>query len=149
MKKLITWGLVIFVLIQLIPIDRTNKPVDKKQNFVDLLNPPKEVQTILKNACYDCHSNEVKYPKYAFVAPISWAIKHHIDEGRERVNFSEWGVYNADQKKHILGDLIESVETKEMPLNGYVPMHPEADLTDAQRKAFTDYVRLLEKSGQY
>lgn len=149
MKKILLWIVGVFIVMQLVPVDRTNKPVDKKQNFVDVLQSPKQVQEILKNACYDCHSNEVKYPKYAYVAPISWSIKHHINEGRERVNFSEWTRYNAEQKDHILDDIIESVQNKEMPLKGYIPMHPEANLTDAQRKIFTDYFTELQKSGKY
>jgi hypothetical protein len=149
MKKILLWSMVVFVLIQLIPIDRTNKPVDKKQNFVDVMQSPKEIQEILKNACYDCHSNEVKYPKYAYIAPFSWSIKHHVNEGRERVYFSVWTSYNAEQKAHILDEITETVETKEMPLKGYIPMHPEADLTDAQRKAFNDYFKSIQKLGKY
>lgn len=149
MKKFLIWTVVIFGLMQLIPIDRTNKPVDKKQNFVDVLQPPKEIQSILKNGCYDCHSNEVYYPKYAYIAPISWSIKHHINEGREKANFSEWLSYNQEQKDHIIDDVVESVESKEMPLKGYIPMHPKANLTDAQRKLFIDYFKGLQKSGKY
>lgn len=149
MKKILLWIVGIFILIQLIPIDRTNKPVDRKQNFVDIVKPPKEVSQILINACYDCHSNEVKYPKYAYVAPISWSIKHHVNEGRERVNFSVWSTYNNDQKNHIIDDILETVESKEMPLKGYLPMHPEANLTDTQRKIFNDYFKNLQKSGNF
>lgn len=149
MKKILLWIVGIFILIQLIPIDRTNKPVDRKQNFVDIVKPPKEVSQILINACYDCHSNEVKYPKYAYVAPISWSIKHHVNEGRERVNFSVWSTYNNDQKNHIIDDILETVESKEMPLKGYLPMHPEANLTEAQRKIFNDYFKNLQKSGNF
>ena len=147
MKKILLWIVGIFILIQLIPIDRTNKPVDRKQNFVDIVKPPKEVTQILINACYDCHSNEVKYPKYAYVAPISWSIKHHVNEGRERVNFSVWSTYNNDQKNHIIDDILETVESKEMPLKGYLPMHPEANLTEVQRKIFNDYFKNMQKSG--
>ena len=149
MKKILLWIVGIFILIQLIPIDRTNKPVDRKQNFVDIVKPPKEVSQILINACYDCHSNEVKYPKYAYVAPISWSIKHHVNEGRERVNFSVWSTYNNDQKNHIIDDILETVESKEMPLKGYLPMHPEANLTEAQRKIFNDYFKNMQKSGNF
>lgn len=149
MKKVLLWCLGIFVAIQLIPVDRTNKPVDGNKNLVTVLKPSVEVAQILKNACYDCHSNEVKYPKYAYIAPISWSIKHHINEGRERVNFSEWMNYNADQKKHILEEIIETVESKEMPLKGYLPMHPEANLTDVQRKILNDYFKDLQQSGKY
>lgn len=149
MKKILFWILGIFVAIQLIPIDRTNKPVEKTQNFVDVVKPPKEVEQILKNACYDCHSNEVKYPNYAYLAPISWSVKHHINEGRERVNFSIWTTYNPDQKNHIIDDIMETVEIKEMPLKGYLPMHPEANLTDEQRKVFNDYFKKLQESGKF
>jgi hypothetical protein len=149
MKKALLWIIGIFALMQFIPIDRTNKPIDKKQNFVDVLQSPKQVQEILKNACYDCHSNEVKYPKYAYVAPVSWSVKHHINEGRQNVNFSEWSSYNPEQKGHIIEEIIETTESKEMPLKGYIPMHPEANLTDAQRKVFVDYFKELEKSAIY
>ena len=149
MKKVLIGIVVFLVLIQLIPIDRTNKPVDPKQNFVEVLKTPKEVTEMLKNACYDCHSNEVKYPSYAYIAPISWSIKHHVNEGKENVNFSEWMTYNKDQKDHILDEIIETIESKEMPFKGYIPMHPEANLTDAQRKILIDYFKGLQKSGQY
>ena len=83
MKKTLLVLLLVFIAIQLVPVDRTNMPVDKTQNFVDIQKPPQEVEKIIKNACYDCHSNETVYPDYAFVAPFSWAIKDHINEGRE------------------------------------------------------------------
>ena len=110
MKKVLIGIVVFLVLIQLIPIDRTNKPVDPKQNFVEVLKTPKEVTEMLKNACYDCHSNEVKYPSYAYIAPISWSIKHHVNEGKKNVNFSDWMTYNKDQKDHILDEIIETIE---------------------------------------
>jgi hypothetical protein len=87
MKKIVFWILGIFVAIQLIPIDRTNKPVDKTQNFVDVIKPPKEVAQILKNACYDCHSNEVKYPKYAYVAPYFLVYKTSCKRRKRKSEF--------------------------------------------------------------
>lgn len=149
MKKILLWIIGVFAFMQFVPVDRTNKPIDKKQNFADVLQPPKPVQETLKNACYDCHSNEVKYPKYAYVAPISWSVKNHVNEGRENVNFSEWNSYNKEQKEHIIDEVIETTESKEMPLKGYVPLHPEANLTDAQRKVFVDYFKALQQSGKY
>lgn len=149
MKKILLWVVGVFAIIQFIPIDRTNKPIDKKQNFVDVLQTPESIKQTLKNACYDCHSNEVKYPKYAYVAPISWSVKQHINKGRRNVNFSEWSSYNREQKEHIIDEVIETTESKEMPLKGYIPMHPEANLTDAQRKVFVDYFKELQKTGKY
>jgi uncharacterized protein YxeA len=71
MKKILLLILIVLVAIQFVPVNRTNTPIDKNQNFVDIHKPPQEVETIIKNACYDCHSNETKYPAYAYVAPIS------------------------------------------------------------------------------
>jgi hypothetical protein len=82
-KKIIFWTLVAFALIQFFPIDRTNKPVDSAANFVDARKTPEKIRTLLKNACYDCHSNETVYPKYAFIAPVSWSVKSLVNEGRD------------------------------------------------------------------
>ena len=139
MKKLIFWIVVVFLAIQFIPVDRENKAVDKQNNFVDIYKTPENVKSILKNACYDCHSNEVSYPKYAYVAPISWAIKDHINEGREHLNFSEWGTYNKELKQNAVEKTISSVRDLQMPLPSYIGYHPNANLTSAQRKTLETY----------
>ena len=149
MKKIVLWSLLGFGLIQLVPVDHTNQPVNPQKDFAELLKTPKEVKQLLVTSCYDCHSYQVKYPKYAFVAPISWSIEHHVKEGREHANFSEWSGYNKEQKEHVLEEVIETIERKEMPLKGYLPLHPEANLTDAQRKVLIDYFKQIKQSGIY
>lgn len=149
MKKILLWVLLVFGLIQLIPVDRTNKPLDTTKDFGEVVNVPPSVKKMLVTSCYDCHSNQVNYPAYAYIAPFSWSIRSHIKEGREHVNFSEWTSYNSEQKEHILEEVIEVTENKEMPFKGYLPLHPEANLTDAQRKDIADYFRGLMKSGKY
>jgi len=133
------WVALAFLAIQLIPIDRENKPVDKKNNFADIYKTPQNVRSLLKNACYDCHSDETVYPDYAYVAPISWAVKDHINEGREYLNFSEWGTYNNDIKQNAIRKSVETVKNKEMPLPSYINYHPVANLTTSQRKLLEDY----------
>ncbi|WDF47780.1 heme-binding domain-containing protein [Chryseobacterium sp. KACC 21268] len=139
MKKIIFWIAVVFLGIQLIPVDRVNKAVNKKDNFVDINETPENIKTILKNACYDCHSNETTYPNYAYVAPISWTIKDHINDGRKHLNFSEWGSYNKDIKQNAIEKTIATVRDLQMPLPSYISYHPEANLTTNQRKALQDY----------
>lgn len=139
MKKIIFWTAVVFVGIQLIPIDRENKPVDKKDNFVDIYKTPESIKTILKNACYDCHSNETEYPTYSYIAPVSWTIKDHINDGREHLNFSEWGSYNKDLKQRAIEKTISSVRDLQMPLPSYIGYHPKANLTTRDRKALENY----------
>ncbi len=78
-STIVYWFLIVIALIQFIPVNRTNKPVDSKANFVNIYSTPRNVQQILKKACYDCHSNETVYPDYAYVAPTSWSIKNHVN----------------------------------------------------------------------
>ena len=147
--KILLAVLVVFALIQLIPVDRTNPPVDKKINFVDVMNPPQNISEILQKSCYDCHSNETKYPSYAYVAPISWSVKHHINEGREHLNFSAWNSYNSYLKKSMLEKAILNVKDSKMPMPGYVAQHPEARLSEAERKVLTDYFDSVLKGKSY
>lgn len=147
--NILYWFLIVIALIQFIPVDRTNKPVDEKVNFVTVQNTPKNVAEILKKACYDCHSNETVYPNYAYVAPISWSIKNHINEGREHLNFSEWKNFNPDLKKNMLENSAKSIKDYSMPMTGYIAQHPEANLTKAERVLLVNYFEELLKSGKY
>lgn len=139
MKKIIFWIVVVFLGIQLIPVDRENKAVNKKDNFVDIYKTPENIKIILRNACYDCHSNETEYPNYSYIAPISWTIKDHINQGREHLNFSEWGSYNNDLKQNAIEKTITTVRDLQMPLPSYIGYHPKANLTTKQRKTLENY----------
>ena len=141
--------LLVFGLIQLIPVDRENQPIDKTKNFVDVFQTPNSVQEILKSACYDCHSNETVYPDYAFVAPFSWAIKDHINEGREHLNFSIWTTFNKDLRKNMLENTIADLQQNRMPIAGYMVYHPQSRLRDAQKKVLINYFSDLLKSEKY
>ncbi|WP_336688160.1 heme-binding domain-containing protein [Chryseobacterium bernardetii] len=148
-KKILLWTLVAFALIQLIPIDRTNKPVDSKMNFVQMKQAPEKVSTLLKNACYDCHSDETVYPRYAYVAPISWSVKSHVNDGRQHLNFSAWGTYNKELKENMLDRSIEALKHKTMPLPGYIVYHDKAKLTEAERALLIQYFEEMLKSKTY
>ncbi|MBD8083619.1 heme-binding domain-containing protein [Chryseobacterium caseinilyticum] len=148
-KKVFFWVLVGFALIQFIPVDKVNKPVDQKLNFVTTENTPAEVAVLIKNACYDCHSDETVYPKYAQIAPISWSIKSHVNDGRRHLNFSVWKSYNADLKKSMLEKSVQTIQNKTMPLPGYSVYHDEANLTAAQQKILTDYFESVLKAGKF
>lgn len=146
LSNLLYWSLIVFALIQFIPIDRTQKPIDKTQNFTELMQTPGEIKTLLKNSCYDCHSNETFYPDYAYVAPISWAVSNHVSRGREFLNFSEWGKYNNNQKKSVLENTISDLKTRSMPLPGYIIYHPEAQLSDTENTLLIEYFEELLKT---
>ena len=140
-KTILSILLGIFIIMQFFRIDKTNPPVNKALDFIEIHQPPKEIAAMLKDACYDCHSHEVKYPWYTNVAPVSWWVKGHIDNGIEELNFSEWGNYEASKAKHKLEESYEKVEKKEMPLTPYLIAHSEARLTTEQRAALVKYFK--------
>ncbi|MDN4014883.1 heme-binding domain-containing protein [Chryseobacterium gambrini] len=148
-KKIFFWTLLGFALIQFISTDKVNPPVDHKVNFVDVKKTPAKIQGLLKGACYDCHSNETVYPKYAYIAPISWSVKSHINEGREHLNFSIWDTYNKDLKQSMLSKSIQTIQNKTMPMPGYIVYHKEANLSDAERALLIQYFDQMLKSKTY
>lgn len=142
MKKKIILGVVaLFLLIQLFQIDTDNPPIDSSLDFITVTNPPEQIRTILKTACYDCHSNETKYPWYSRIAPVSWWIRDHIDEARDELNFSEWGTYDLKRSNHKLEEMGEKVEEDEMPLTSYTLAHSESRLTEDQREALINWAK--------
>lgn len=148
-KKVIFWTLVAFAMIQFIPVDKVNKPIDAAVNFVDAKKTPEKIKTLIKGACYDCHSNETVYPKYAYIAPVSWSVKSHINEGREHLNFSVWGTYNKDLKENMLNKSIQTLQSKTMPMPGYIVYHKEANLSEAERTLLINYFEEMLKSKTY
>lgn len=124
-------AVVVFLLIQLVPYgkDHTNPPVTGEPAW----DSP-QTRELAKRACFDCHSNETNYPWYSNVAPVSWLVMHDIEEGRGRLNFSEWeaGSKRAQRANDEVGEVIASGQ---MPMPIYLLQHPTAKLTDAEKKA--------------
>jgi cbb3-type cytochrome oxidase cytochrome c subunit len=146
-KRNILIGIVaLFLLMQLFRIDKSIKPVDSRKDFIAMTQPNGDVSSLLKTACYDCHSNQPSYPWYTNIAPVSWWIKHHIDEGQHELNFSEWGSYSEKRKNHKLEECIEMIEEGEMPMASYTWMHKEAKLTDAQKLKLVEFFRAMKNA---
>ena len=141
MKQKILLGLlVLFILIQFIRIDKTNPESIPAKDFIAIENPPANIATILKNACYDCHSHHTAYPWYTNVAPFSLMIRSHIRGGRQHVNFSTWADYDAKKKNHNIEEMKEVIDSKYMPMKSYTWLHPEAKLSAEDRKVLVDWL---------
>lgn len=132
MKKMTLYALLATVaalgLLQLIPVDRTNPPVEQE------IPAAPQLKSILKRACYDCHSNETLWPWYSRIAPVSWLVAWDVKEGREELNFSTWNRYDAKQREKKVRESWEEVAEGGMPPWFYVPLHPEARLSDRDRQ---------------
>jgi hypothetical protein len=143
-KKIILTLLSILIVIQFIRIDKATKPFDANTDLIALIKPDAEIVSILKVSCYDCHSNQPTYPWYTNIAPVSWWIKHHINEGSHHLNFSEWGNYSQKRKDHKLDECIEMVEEDEMPMSSYTLMHKDAKLSSAQKTLLLNWFKGLK-----
>ena len=113
------------IAIQLVPYGRDHiNPTVRKEPAWD--SPT--TRDLAQRACFDCHSNETVWPRYANIAPVSWLVQHDVDEGRSTLNFSEW-----DRPQKEAGDAVETVMKGEMPPEIYLLMHREARLTPSER----------------
>ncbi len=122
-KTIVVVLVVALVVIQFIPVSKTNPPVTGE------INAPENVMKVFKTSCYDCHSNEVVWPWYSRVAPVSWLVAYDVNEARDHYNFSEWSSYNAKDRQDNREEIWEEVEERHMPLWYYLIMHPEAKLS--------------------
>lgn len=139
----------LLIVFQLFRIDKTNPPLDKSKDILTITNAAPKIASILKISCYDCHSNEVTYPWYTNVAPVSWWIKKHINEGRRHLNFSEWGNYTSKKADHKLEECIENVQEGEMPMSSYTLIHKDAEISKEQKNALLKWFKALRIDKTY
>lgn len=132
MKKFIAFVILVIMGIQFVPVERTNPPV---QSDIDA---PANVKTILKRACYDCHSNETNWAWYTKVAPVSFLIVKDVNDGRKHVNFSEWGNYTNKTEK-IKEEIWEEVREEHMPPWQYKILHKEATLSMEEKEIIRNW----------
>jgi len=133
-------ALAVGVAIQLVPIDRSNPPVESE------ISAPPEVREILERACYDCHSHETVWPWYGYLAPASWLLAYDVGEGREHMNFSTWNRYTPKKQAKKLEEIPEEVDEGNMPPWFYLPLHPEARLDDADRETLRRWAQASQPS---
>jgi hypothetical protein len=126
--------LVVGVVAQFKSVPLTNPPVQG-----DLSAPP-EIDAILRHACYDCHSNETRWPWYSHIAPISWAIAHHVDLARQEINFSEWDEYFPRTRERKLEWMQRALHKEVMPPWSYRLMHPGARLSNDDRARLKQWI---------
>ena len=125
----IAWvALAALIMIQFVPVSMTNPPIETEMPV------PDDVRLVLRRACYDCHSNETVWPWYSRVAPVSWLLKHDVDDGREELNFSAWNRIETNERGELIEECWEEVDEGEMPPWIYILGHPEARLSMADRE---------------
>jgi len=131
-KKILFLLLMVFIVAQFFSPEKNEGNIDDIAIFFEDTNPPENVKLILKESCFNCHSNFTKYPWYYNITPVNYWMADHIRHAKGELNFSEWNDYSVKKKDHKLDELIEMVGDREMPFPSYTWMHRDAILTDAQ-----------------
>lgn len=121
--------------IQFVPVERTNPPVTGEPKW-----DTAATRALAVRACFDCHSNETRWPWYSYVAPVSWLVARDVRKARGKLNFSEW-------PRGDLDEAVEEIEEGNMPLKEYLLLHPEARLSDSERKALIDGLSTMERNS--
>lgn len=149
-SRFLLFFLLVLLGVQFIQPGKNNQSMDMTNDISQVVPVPDTVHSLLKIACYDCHSNYTNYPWYSNIQPAGWWLKNHVDEGKQKLNFQEFALLKprpnskykttAAQQAHKLDEVRESQTDKWMPLESYTFIHKEARLTDAQRQLIINWV---------
>jgi hypothetical protein len=135
--------LIVFIIIQFIRPEIKNPPVTGD------LQAPVEVKTILKQACYDCHSNETQLRWFDQISPVNWRVAQHVKDGRKVLNFSEWGSLAAPDQKAKLWEAVNQIQEGAMPLKDYEMVHSSAKVSANQLNILKSYLQGMVKPATY
>jgi hypothetical protein len=146
-KRIAVISLILFLLIQLYqPARNLDYGQDLTANFTKVYSVPKNVKNILRTSCYDCHSNYTNYPWYSYIQPARFFMESHIKEGKENLNFSEWGNYSNRKQNNKLDRIAKQIKSNEMPLSSYTLIHKNATLSATQKKEIINWISQLKDS---
>lgn len=152
MKRLIIGLLasliIFFLIIQFIPPVSHQNEQAGNDDLNQLYHVPQKVQAILKNSCYDCHSNSTNYPWYGHIQPVRYFLDSHVMQGKEELNFSEFANYSAIKRKHKLRAITDALEEKTMPIPSYLLIHQQARLNQQQIHEILSWIKTVEDSDQ-
>jgi hypothetical protein len=127
--------LALLLAVQLVPVERDNPRIEGE------VPAPPEVRAILERSCYDCHSRKTRWPWYSYVAPASWLLARDVHEARRHLDFTAWDTYSEKKRAKRLREAWEEVKEGDMPLWFYLPLHPDARLSDADRERLHEWTR--------
>jgi hypothetical protein len=125
----------VLILLQFFQPEPNSTPVNPELDMLVLVSPPELVEEHIRTSCYDCHSNQTCYPWYNRISPISWFLSKHIRDGKEELNFSNFGLLEKADKIGTFTDLCDALDAGTMPLPSYLLIHKQALLSEEDREA--------------
>ena len=145
-KKILQVLLIVFIAIQFIQPARNVSGQRLSTDLTKTVAVPDKVLGILQKSCYDCHSNNTKYPWYAGIQPAAWLMASHIKEGKANLNFSEFGAYSNRKQQSKLQAIANSIKDKTMPLWSYSMIHKDTVLSQQNKALLLDWIQKTKDS---
>jgi len=133
----------VFVGIQFFPATLNQSDELLDSDIIVAYDAPNDIESMLRVSCYDCHSNNTKYPWYQNIQPARWIMERHIGKAREELNFSEFGNYSGRKQKSKLKSIASQINDGEMPLTSYTMIHRDAKLSNKKRQLLIEWVGTL------
>ncbi len=145
-KRFLIILLVAFLAIQFFRLQKNIAAVPQVNDITTKYAVPVNVQAVLKTSCYDCHSNNTKYPWYNNIQPVAWFLADHVKEGKKELNFNEFASYRIGKQYRKLETVMNEIEEDEMPIESYTLIHGDAKLSASQKKLVTDWAIAIRDS---
>ena len=136
--------LILFIGVQFIPKDNNRQLHISKYDIRSLYIIPDNTLKILEKSCFDCHSNNTDYPWYSKIQPVRYFLDNHIREGKNMLNFSEFGNYSERRKRNKIRSIISQIQEGKMPIYTYTIIHREADLSNQDKKIIIDWFNSIK-----
>jgi len=145
-KKILLGLLGVFIIIQFIQPARNKSEDISPTDLTRTFNVPQHVQSLLQSSCYDCHSNNTRYPWYSKIQPIGWILANHIRKGKAELNFSDFSSNSKRRQISKMNGIANSVKDGSMPLSSYLVLHKEAGLSKNNKTLLIDWATRTKDS---
>ncbi len=136
---------IVFLSIQFYRPDKNSSDIESHKDFLSVENVPAPIARIFKNSCYDCHSNQTDYTWYDNIAPLSWYVDKNIKRAKFSLNFSEWGTFEAWQRRLFFqGGIIYDINIDRMPPKSYLTLHPKAKISSKEKREIEKWISTVD-----
>jgi hypothetical protein len=138
-KKILLTILLVFIAMQFIRPAKNYSNAVQKNDMATNFNVPSNVAGILKTSCYDCHSNNTRYPWYANIQPVGWMLANHVKDGKDELNFNDFTTYSKRRQLSKIKSVQNSIKDGSMPLSSYTLLHHNAKLSEDRKALLVEW----------
>jgi len=142
-RKILLIIIIILVVIQFIRPARNISTTPSPHDISTEYTVPDSIKNIMAVACNDCHTNNTRYPWYANIQPVGWWLQNHVNEGKRHLNYSEFTSLEKKKQYKKMDETAHEVKEGDMPLNSYLWIHHDAELTQAQKDMIVNWAQQL------